>query len=130
MMPATEGDLRLQMKSKSSIPCTARGCRPLFRPVRALALKWICVWPENGLLDEASCLGVEEGVGGRRAQRPRGSGEAADVVIGGEAVARGSSLLRLPVGNGGRHCGRGCQWECWAINWFCSESKKRSVYKG
>ena len=29
MMPATEGVLRLQMKSKSSMPWTALGCRPL-----------------------------------------------------------------------------------------------------
>jgi hypothetical protein len=29
MIPATEGVLRLQMKSKSSIPCTALVCIPL-----------------------------------------------------------------------------------------------------
>jgi len=51
------------------------------------------------LLDEASCLGMEEGVGGRRAHGPRGRGEATDVVIGREAVSRG-----------GRHRGRVRQW--------------------
>lgn len=29
MIPATEGVVRLQIKSKSSMPWTARGCRPL-----------------------------------------------------------------------------------------------------
>jgi len=33
MMAATEGVLRLQMKSKSSMPCTARGCMPLLPSV-------------------------------------------------------------------------------------------------
>jgi hypothetical protein len=59
------------------------------------------------LLDEASRLGVEERVGGRRAQRAAGGHEAADVVVGGLAIARGARLVgRGPVdGSSGRHRG-------------------------
>ena len=62
----------------------------------------------EGLLDEASCLRVEEGVRGRRAQGPRGSGKTLDVVVGREVVAGGSGLGRGgPVdGRGGRHVGQ------------------------
>ena len=62
----------------------------------------------RALLDEASCLGVEEGVGGGRAQWPTGSYETTDVVIGRETVlARGSLRSSSPVDRrGGGHCDR------------------------
>ena len=77
-------------------------------PVRR-ALFFFCVFVRASLLDEASCLGVEERVGSGRAQWPRGSGEAADVVIGRElAIGRRGRLLgRVSVLYGRRHCGRG-----------------------
>lgn len=62
----------------------------------------------EGLLDEASCLRVEESVRGRRAQRPRGSSETLNVVVGREVAAGGSGLARGgPIdGRGGRHVGQ------------------------
>lgn len=58
------------------------------------------------LLDEASCLGMEECVRGRGAHGPAGGSETTDVVVGGEAVARGGRLRwDAPVGGCcGRHC--------------------------
>jgi hypothetical protein len=89
------------MKSKSSIPCTALGCRPLWEKLVSTILavfqmeleclgSWIELVPEIQfsvgksvyLLDEASCLAVEESVLGRRAHGPAGSLETANVVIG------------------------------------------------
>lgn len=60
------------------------------------------------LLDEASCLGVEERVGGGGAQWPTGSCETTNVVICRETVLGGRRNLRGgPVGlHGGRHGGR------------------------
>jgi hypothetical protein len=59
-----------------------------------------------GLLDEASCLGVEERVRGGRAHGPAGSSKTADVVVGGEAIA--ARLGRVPSNwrCGGGHGGR------------------------
>ena len=65
------------------------------------------------LLDEASCLGVEEGVGSGGAQWPAGSYKATNVVIRGEAFLggglgwrRGSRVGR----HSGGHCGR-LKWQ-------------------
>lgn len=77
MIPATEGVVRLQMKSKSSMPWTARGCIPLHRPsVYAIGSNLM-----NHSLYEASCLVVEKGIG---EGRPHSAGrlEASDVIIG------------------------------------------------
>jgi len=51
------------------------------------------------LLDEASCLRVEEGVCGGRAHWAAGSCKTADVVVGRQAIGRGALC--------GRHGGRG-----------------------
>lgn len=91
MIPATEGVLRLQMKSKSSMPCTALGWRPLEALSVAVSFPWaVCVWSLD-LLNKASCLWVEEGVCRSRAQRPAGSDEALDVVVGSTAVGGGTN---------------------------------------
>lgn len=80
MIPATEGDFRLQMKSKSSMPWTARGCRPLVSELNHAQAQVGINWD---LLNETSCLVMEEGVFSARAQWPAGSTKAADVVVGG-----------------------------------------------
>lgn len=77
-----------------------------------LAVVMLCTWlpswsgrprsPGN-LLDETSCLWVEESVLCLRAQRPAGSGEALDVVVGGEAVMSVDTVWR----SGGHCCGGG-----------------------
>jgi hypothetical protein len=79
------------------------------------------------LLDEASCLGVEEGVGGGRAHGPAGSSETTDVVVGREAIAGGGRLLgNAPLDwLGGGHCDRG--YVCASIDrlgveFICEES--------
>jgi hypothetical protein len=122
MIPATEGVVRLQMKSKSSMPWTARGCRPLEASVsisrRCTGAAWLAGW---ALLDEASCLGVEEGVGSRRAQWPAGSYETTNVIIGSEAfLSRGVGWRRGgPVDrHSGGHCGR--------LLWRAKVSKEES----
>ena len=72
--------------------------------------------PKRYLLDEASCLGVEEGVCSWRAQRSAGSLEAADVVVGREVGVRGESValdrrgveaigVRRRSGSWNSHCG-------------------------
>lgn len=94
MMAATEGVDRLQMKSKSSIPCTARGCIPLASQSVSLALT---LYSSPGyVLDEASSLVVEEVVfeGGERA---RGSSEAGDVVVGRQVPAGAHDDSRAEV---------------------------------
>ena len=61
------------------------------------------------LLDEASCLGVEERVRGRRGQRTAGSLETTDVVVGRQALVGGGACLvgDRPVDRrGGRHRSR------------------------
>lgn len=63
------------------------------------------------LLDEASRLGMEERVGGRRAQWPAGSCKTTDVVVGREAISsrRGRLLGRVPVDwRCGGHRGQMC----------------------
>lgn len=81
MIPATEGVLRLQMKSKSSMPCTALGCMPLDWVSSApLSLRGVCgTW---NILYEASRLVVEKSV---FEGRPHAAGgvETSDVVVGG-----------------------------------------------
>lgn len=57
-------------------------------------------------VDEASCLLVEESMGGERAQRPAGSSEAADVVVrrgGGSRAGRGAIGTVGASGRCGRH---------------------------
>lgn len=77
MIPATEGVVRLQMKSKSSMPWTARGCIPLDRPsVYAIGPKLT-----DHSLYETSCLVVEKGIGEGRPHSARRL-EASDVIIG------------------------------------------------
>lgn len=83
MIPATEGVFRLQIKSKSSMPWTARGCRPL-RELSANAAAWNLGSPNS--LDEASCLITEEHMLRLRAQWPAGSVESSDVVVGRDVV--------------------------------------------
>lgn len=105
MIPATEGVLRLQMKSKSSMPCTARGCIPLFdsgqtsreAPTRG----------EEDLLDEASCLVVEEGMSKGRVDTAGGV-ETTDVVVGGvHAAIDGLGAIDGSRQGGRRHDGGG-----------------------
>jgi len=57
--------------------------------------------PRLEAVHKASCLVVEEGVLGTRAQRPAGSCEAADVVVG-----RKASIVRSAIG---RRSVRGCR---------------------
>lgn len=61
-------------------------------------------------VDEASCLLVEESMGGERAQRPAGSSEAADVVVRGEVAGgragRGAITITIAIGTVGASCGR------------------------
>lgn len=111
MIPATEGVLRLQMKSKSSIPCTALVCMPLSccqnrchpSHTPSLPLEGPRGCSETGdLLDETSCLWVEESVLWVWAQRPAGSGKALDVVVGGEVVVVAIDAVGGAVR--GRHC--------------------------
>jgi hypothetical protein len=90
MIPATEGCLRLQMKSKSSMPWTALVCIPLLR-LSAGFLRWCASCGEGNLLDETSCLGVEELVVGLRSECSAGRGEACDVVVGRGGLAVGHS---------------------------------------
>ena len=52
--------------------------------------------PEGNLLDETSCLGVEELVVGLGSESPAGRSEACDVVVGRGGLAVGHS--------GGSHC--------------------------
>lgn len=66
------------------------------------------MWRVRGLLlDEASCLWVEEGVRGRRAHGAAWCGKATDVVVDRKAVGRGRRLVgSAPVDwGGGRHRG-------------------------
>ena len=83
MIPATEGVLRLQMKSKSSMPCTARGCKPL-SPQRQKLPNLVPVG-RDALLDEASSLVMEKSVLSARAEWSAGSYEATDVVVCGSS---------------------------------------------
>jgi len=111
-MPATEGVLRLQMKSKSNIPCTALACRPLHHC--QLDVPWlysILVFRVYSL-DETSCLRVEEGVCRLRAQRSAGGHESLDVVVRGKAAisaaidaGRAADAIRAVHGRGGHLCG-------------------------
>lgn len=83
----------MQMKSKSSIPWTARGCIPLNRPsAYAIGRNWT-----DHSLYETSCLVVEKGIGEGRPHSARGL-EASDVIIGVGTV--GGAEQR-----GGRHNG-------------------------
>ena len=84
-MPATDGVVRLQMKSKSSMPCTARGCRPLKHTVSRAPT--ISSRIPGSLLNKASCLVVEEHVFTTRAQWATGSSKTADIVVGRGAAA-------------------------------------------
>jgi hypothetical protein len=77
------------MKSKSSMPCTARGCIPLdlslVSHVDAAGVE------SHDLLHEASCLVVEKAVLGGGEDTAR-RGEAGDVVVGRlHAIAGGES---------------------------------------
>jgi hypothetical protein len=76
------------------------------------------------LLDEASCLGVEKSVCGRRAQWPAGSCETTDVVVGREAICRGGRLVGSgPVDwSSGRHRGR------WSIEGIELQANVSRVY--
>jgi hypothetical protein len=79
--------------------------------VRTLLAKAYGMQVEAGsLLDKASCLGVEEGVRGRRGQRTAGSLKTTDVVVGRQALAGGACLVRHGAidRRGGRHRGRSC----------------------
>lgn len=58
----------------------------------------------KGLLDEASCLWVEESVLWSRAQRPAGSGESLDVVVGREVVVAIDAVHAVGGAIRGRHC--------------------------
>jgi len=62
--------------------------------------------PEGNLLDETSCLGVEELVVGLGGERPAGRSEACDVVVGRGGLAVGHS--------------RGSHWCCVYEEWVCS----------
>ena len=97
MIPATEGVLRLQMKSKSSIPCTARGCRPL-NEQSVDVVGDLEIRASGGLLDEASCLVIEEHVVGSWAQRPTGSSKAPNVVVCGCASRSRAVTVRCAIG--------------------------------
>lgn len=98
MIPATEGVLRLQMKSKSSIPCTALGCIPLLKSVLTSDIHADCFVPAD-LLYEASCLVVEEGVR-ERGEHTAGRAETGDVVVG-RLHAIGSAGQRSGLGHDG-----------------------------
>ena len=97
MIPATEGVLRLQMKSKSSIPWTALGCIPLLKSV--LTSDPLGYFVLVDLLYEASCLVVEESVreGG---EHTAGRAETGDVVVG-RLQAIGSAGQRSGLGHDG-----------------------------
>lgn len=98
MIPATEGVLRLQMKSKSSMPCTALVCRPYTKHLvlgwkrvccgvglsallgaakRAmLSLGWLPLVPLAEVEAWEGCEGLETGMMcGREAQSTRKSAE-------------------------------------------------------
>ena len=79
MIPATEGVFLLQIKSKSSIPWTARGCRPLGK-LLAIAEDWDFN-PRNSL-NETSCLVAEEHMVRLWTQWSAGGPETSDVVVG------------------------------------------------
>ena len=83
------------MKSKSSIPCTARGCIPLF-PVNSRSYNVVDREREKkNSLDKASCLGVEESMLFEGGEEARGRVEAGDVVVGGRSAVGGSDRRHL-----------------------------------
>ena len=117
MIPATEGAFRLQMKSKSSIPCTARGCKPL-EERHGQPLQFLQNREELCSLDEASCSLVEEQMFRPWAQRSTRSDEATDVIIC-RRTGGGGRAATIDLGQrGGRCqgraiCGRGRHDSSW-----------------
>lgn len=80
----------MQIKSKSSMPWTARVCRPLRSKGQCLVVvgEVKLVRCRGCLLDETSRLVVEEGVWLEGAQWAAGGGKAFDVIVGREAGLR------------------------------------------
>jgi hypothetical protein len=95
-MPATDGLLRLQIKSKSSMPCTALGCIPLGQSVQFAAY-------QAHSLDKTSCLFAKQSMLIWGAHGTTWRRKAGDVVVDGEGCTRSSPVGPIGSGSGRRH---------------------------